>query len=192
MHFANRLHHRAAQENPVAERFAAKVEVAVLQAQALVDGGIGVIDIEGWRLGLGEHGDDLARDLNAASGQLLVLGACASRCDGAFDGDHPLAARVGKGGVGFGGDGGVNDHLHDAVAVTKVDEDEAAVISAAMNPTGEPYASTDVTRAQCAADIASEARGQFCRVGHATPRSALVEALRRSRRHAPLAPPGSP
>ena len=94
--------------------------------------------------------------------------------------------------MGFGGDGGVNDHLHDAVAVTKVDEDEAAVISAAMNPTGEPYASTDVTRAQCAADIASEARGQFCRVGHATPRSALVEVLRRSRRHAPLAPPGSP
>ena len=56
-------------------------------------------------------------DLNAASGELFVLGACASCCDAAFDGDHPLAARVGKGGVGFGGDGGVNNYLHDAVAV---------------------------------------------------------------------------
>ena len=94
--------------------------------------------------------------------------------------------------MGFGGDGGVNDHLHDAVAVTKVDEDEAAMISAAMNPSGETYASANITWAQCAADIASEARSQFCRVGHATPRSAPVEVLRQSRRHAPLAPPDSP
>ena len=32
MHFANGLHHRAAQENPVAERFAAQVEVPILQS----------------------------------------------------------------------------------------------------------------------------------------------------------------
>ena len=92
----------------------------------------------------------------------------------------------------FGGDGGVNDHLHDAVAITKVDEDEAAVVASAVNPTREPHPSADITRAQCAADIAPEARGQFCRVGHATPRSAPGEVPRRSRRHAPLAPPGSP
>ena len=192
VHFANRLHHGAAQEDAVTERFAAQVEVAILQPQALVHGGIGVIDIEGWRLGLGEHGDTLACDLNAASGELLVLGTCASRSNSAFDGDHPLAARVGQCGVGLGCDGGINNHLHDAVAVTKVDEDEAAVISTAMNPTGEPHAPTDIAWAQCAADVAPKARGQFCRVGHATPRSALAEVLRRSRRHAPLVPPGSP
>ncbi len=92
----------------------------------------------------------------------------------------------------FGGDGGVNDHLHDAVAITKVDEDQAAVVASAVDPTGEPYASTNVAWAQCAADIAPEARGQLCRVGHATPRSAPGGVPRRSRRHAPLAPPDSP
>ena len=94
--------------------------------------------------------------------------------------------------MGLGRDGGVNDQLHDAVAITKVDKDETAVVASAVNPTGEPHTSTDIAWAQCTADIAPKARGQFCRVGHATPRSAPGEVLRRSRRHAPLAPPDSP
>ena len=192
MHFANGLHHRAAQQDSVTQWLAAQVEVAVLQPQALINGGVGVIDIEGWRLGLGEHGDTLACDFNPTSGELLVLGARASRCDGAFDGDHPLAPCVGKGGVGVWGNGGVHNHLHNAVAVTKVNKDEAAVIASAMNPTSEPYAPTDIAQAQCAADIAPETRGQLFRVGHPTPRSSLVEVLRRSRHHAPRAPPDSP
>ena len=144
MHFANGLHHRAAQEDSVAKRFSAQVEVAVLQPQALINGGIGVIDIEGWRLGLGEHGDTLACDFNPTSGELLVLGARASRCDGAFDGDHPLAPCVGKGGVGVWGNGGVHNHLHNAVAVTKVNKDEAAVIASAVNPAGESNATAHI------------------------------------------------
>ena len=192
MHFTNHLHHRAAEEDSVTERFAAQVQVAILQPQALVDGCVGVIDIEGWSLGLGEHGDALACNLNPTSGKLLVLGARASRCNGALHGDHPLTACVSECGVRLGSDGRIDDHLHDAVSVTKIDEDEAAVVTSAVDPTGEPHASTDVTWAQCAADIASKARRQFCRVGHATPRSAPDEVLRRSRRHAPLAPPDSP
>ena len=145
MHLANGLHHGTAQEDPVTQWFTAKVEVAILQPQALVHGGIGVIDVEGWRLGLRKYGHALTCDLDAASGELLVLGTCASRCNGAFHSDDPLTARVRKGSVRLGSDRRINNHLHDAVAVTKVDEDEAAVISAAMNPTGEPYTSTNVT-----------------------------------------------
>ena len=52
MHFADRLHHRAAQKDSVAQWLTAQVKVAVLQPQALVHGGFGVIDIEGWGLGL--------------------------------------------------------------------------------------------------------------------------------------------
>ena len=93
--------------------------------------------------------------------------------------------------MGLRGDGGVNNHLHNAVAIAKINKDEAAVIASAVNPAGDSYAPTDIAQAQCAADIAPQTRGQFCRVGHATPRSSLVEVLQRSRRRAPLVPPDS-
>ena len=57
MDLADRLDEPAAQEEPLAHRLAPDVEVAVAQAQGLVDRGVGVVDVERRRLRLRQDRD---------------------------------------------------------------------------------------------------------------------------------------
>jgi len=50
----------------------------------------------------------------------------------------------------------IHYHLHDAVAIAKIDKDEAPVISATVDPAGETDTTLCIARAQCAADIAAK------------------------------------
>ena len=51
----------------------------------------------------------------------------------------------------------INHHLHDAVAIAKVNKDEAAVVPATVDPAGETDTTLSIARAQCAADVAAKA-----------------------------------
>jgi hypothetical protein len=51
----------------------------------------------------------------------------------------------------------VHHHLHNAVAIAKVNKDEAAVVATTMDPTSETDATLSITRAQCATDVAAKA-----------------------------------
>ena len=72
-----------------------------------------------------------------AGGHVGVVEACAAAADVAFDGDDVLGA----GGVGLVVRAGqtffVDDDLGDAGAVAEVEEDEAAVVAAAVDPAHE-------------------------------------------------------
>ena len=72
---ADRLDHPAAQEQTLLHRLAADVEVAVLEPDRLIDGCVGIVDVEGRRLRLGQDLDLGRLDLDRARRQLRVLGA---------------------------------------------------------------------------------------------------------------------
>ena len=98
---ADRLDHPAAQQQPALHRLAADVEVAVLEPQALVDRGVGVVDVEGRRLRFGQDREVGRPQLDGAGRQLRVLGAGQARRDLAQDRDDELrsgAARLLVGG----------------------------------------------------------------------------------------------
>ena len=71
---ADRLDHPAAEHQAPLHRLPADVEVAVLEPQALVDGGVGLVDVEGRRLGLGQDLDVGRLELDRARRELRVLG----------------------------------------------------------------------------------------------------------------------
>ena len=64
-----------ASQEALLERLPAQVEVAVLEAQRLVDLGVGLVDRERRRLGRREHVDRARAQLDLARGELGVLGA---------------------------------------------------------------------------------------------------------------------
>lgn len=53
--------------------------------------------------------------------------------------------------------GSVHHHLHDAVAIAKVNKDEAAMVSATVDPASETDTTLSIACAQCAADVAAKA-----------------------------------
>ena len=122
---ADRLDHPAAEHQPLLHRLAADVEVAVLEAQALVDRRVRLVDVERRGLRLGQDLDVGRLELDLAGRQLRVLGARQARRDGARDrhdelGADPAGRRVGLGRIGL-----VDDDLGDPVAVAQVEEDRA-------------------------------------------------------------------
>ena len=63
----------------------------------------------------------------------------------------------------------VHHHLHDAVAIAKVNKDEAAVVATTVDPTGETDATLSITRAQRAADVAAKASCEQSLLSHHSP-----------------------
>ena len=70
---ADRLDHPAAQQESPLHRLAPDVEVAVLEANALVDRGVGLVDVERRGPGLGQDLDRVRPELDLARGELRVL-----------------------------------------------------------------------------------------------------------------------
>ena len=68
---------------------------------------------------------------------------------------HAVHDRSRLGGLGF-----VDDHLRQAVPIAQVDEDEAAVVSPAMNPAGQSDLSPGVACAQIPARDVAIGRGK--------------------------------
>ena len=173
VHLTDRLHHRAAHQEPIAQRLAAEVKVAVLQADALINRSVRFVDIEWGRLRLREDAHRVGRHLNRPRWELLVLGPSTTRGDNPLNGDHPLNTCVHERCVCLWRGSRVHHHLHDPVAIAKVNKDEAAVVAATMDPTGETDTTLSITRAQRAADVATKASCEQSLLSHYSPALSL-------------------
>ncbi len=85
-----------------------------------------------------------------------VDGAFGSLADDALYLDHELVSEGVRGVVGLSGDLRVEDHLRDAEAVAKVDEDEAAKVTPSVDPSLERDRRLRVVDAKCAAGNAAD------------------------------------
>ena len=139
------------QDDVVMQPLAPQVQVAVLEAELLIDVGI-LIDVERRRLGGVEQLGRLGAHLDLASDQVGVLGAGAAALNAAVHPQHILATRIARDGVGRGLLR-VEDGLHEAAAVAQVDKDQSAVIAATMHPAGEDDIPAFVAGAQVAAVV---------------------------------------
>ena len=120
------------------------------QAHVLGD----VLDVlvqrKGRRLGLVQHLQLLSQDFDLAGGQLGVLGAFRTPTHPAFDPQHEFAAHLLSGAEDLGKVRIVH-HLHQALAVAQVDEDDAAEVTAGVDPAFEHDGLADVLGTQGAA-----------------------------------------
>ena len=124
-----------AQGDGVLQRRAAQVQGAVAQAQVLIHGAV-LVDREGRRVGVGEDLQGAHGELDLAAGQVRVDVLGRAALDLPRDGDHVLGAQPVRGGVRLGGVGRVKDELQQARALAQVDEDQTAVVAAAVHPAG--------------------------------------------------------
>ncbi len=113
---------------------APQVDDAVGQAHRL--GEVLLVELERRRGGGVEHLDVVAEDLDLARGQVGVLGAGGTAAHLAAHLQHELVAHR-LGGLEHLGAVGIAHHLHQALAVAQVDEDDATVVAAAMHPAAD-------------------------------------------------------
>jgi len=152
---ADELGDAGAEDDVAVDRLAAEVQVAVLEAQQLVDVRL-LDDVEGRRLGLVEDGGGVGLHLDLARREVRVLRSLGPVGDGALHLEDVLAAdRIGDG-VGLAALFRVEHHLGEAVVVAQVDEDEAAVVATAVDPAGQRDRLPFVGGAQLAAVVALE------------------------------------
>ncbi len=131
---------------------AAKVDVAVLEADFLVGDGV-FSGREGGRLRVVEEEERVGDELDFAGGHVGVGEAFAAVAEDSGDGDDVLGARGFGLGVSFGADFLIEDDLGDAGAVAEVEEDEIAVVAAAIYPTHEGDGLAGVGAAEFSAGV---------------------------------------
>ncbi len=130
----------------------ADVEIAVLEPQHLVDLVGCARDVEGRVLGRVEDRHLVGNHFDVAGGEIGVAQALGPRRHLALDLHDELAARLGRNVVrrdlvGIDGD------LGHAKAVAQVDEDERAMVAAAVDPTGQGDRLADMCSIQFAAGM---------------------------------------
>jgi hypothetical protein len=130
----------------------AQIEVAVLEADLFVlDGVFG--GREGRNFGVVEDEELGGGDLDLAGFHLWVDDVGSAKADLTDGGDDVLGADVLGFGMALGRDFFVEDNLRDAVAVAQVEEDEVAVIAAAVDPAHEGDGFAGVGSAEFAAGM---------------------------------------
>ncbi|MNV34162.1 hypothetical protein D3C71_1255690 [compost metagenome] len=134
------------------QRLAAKIEEAVLQANIFRIFRL-TEDRQRQFLGNTKNLDLLRVKLDLAGRHALVDCVFRTRLDEAVDADDPFATH------GLGDLEGravwIGNHLGDAVMVAKVDEENAAMISHAVNPTGKANGFADVGLAESGTGVAA-------------------------------------
>ncbi len=130
----------------------AQVDVAVLEADFLVLDGF-FSGREGGEAGVVEHAQLGGLDLDFAGVHLGVDGVFVAQADFADGGDDILGADLLALGVALGDELLVEHDLGDAGAVAEVEEDEVAVVAAAIDPAHEDNLLACVSGAQIAAEV---------------------------------------
>ena len=133
----------------------AEVDVAVPEAQHLV-GVDAVVDGERRRLRLVQHFERGRGNLDLTRGQRVVdraLGSVTHRPDDAHDVLVAHAVDVGTDVVA-----GIDDHLQDAGHVAHVEEHDAAVVAAAVDPSADDDLPVDVGGPEIAGAIGAHHR----------------------------------
>lgn len=142
--------HGRAQHDVAVHALAAQVEEAVLQAALLTHSVVGV-DLERQLLRGAQQLDLGNLDLDLAGGQLGVDVLGAARDDLSVDADDRLLVDLVEGLIGGGA--GAGDELRDAVVVAQIDEEDAAQVSAIVQPAAQPDVGGDVRGAELAAGV---------------------------------------
>src|SRR5690606_8892711 len=109
------------------------------------------------RLRLVQHRKRAREQLDLAARERRVHGAGRTVAHSALDGDDELRAQA----LGLGkhlGLVGIEDDLQQSLAVAQIDEDDAAVIAAAMNPAGDSYRLADERTIDVAAVMTAHRR----------------------------------
>ncbi len=152
---ADELHDTVAHHDVAAHAIAAQVQVAILEAQKLLD----VLlfgDVEGRRARGVQNLKALRVNLDLARRQVRVFAAFFSPCYWALDPKDVLASQLLSLAEGAAGLLRVDDDLNETRPVAEVDEDEAAVVSPAVYPAGQRHRLAVVRCAQQAAGVALE------------------------------------
>ena len=149
---ADELHHPVAEPDVALHPLPPQVQVAIAQPQEVFHLRL-LVDVEGRRLGGVEDGGGGRLHLHLAGGQVAVLGARPAAHHLALHLDHVLGAHLVGGGIGLLGLLRVEHHLGDAVAVAQVDEDQRAVVAAAVHPARQAHLLALVLGAQLAAAV---------------------------------------
>jgi len=145
----------AASQDDVSLEFGpAKVEIAVLEADALRDLRFG-IENEGGCLRLAEDLEGVHHQLDAARGKIGVRHALGPPANRPLHGEDELASDPVRLTVRIGLDLGVKDDLSDPLAVPQVDEDDPAVVAAAVHPSHQDYFVPGIVGRQAAAVVSS-------------------------------------
>ena len=139
--------HPAAQAHVVDHLRPPQVEVAVLEAQFLVDLGrdFRVVDAERQHVGLVQDLQFVSQHLDKAGVDLFVLRAVGPDAHLAGDADHAFAVELGGGLKQVGRKiAGVKHRLGAAFAIPDVDENDPAQVAVGVNPAVQGDGLTDV------------------------------------------------
>ena len=170
-----------AQQQVALHHGAAQVNDAVRQARGFADAL--VIKLEGRRGGRIEHRQLVAEHFYLPAFQLWICRAFGTRAHAPRNLDAELVAQA-LGGAEHVGAVGVADHLHAALAVAQVNEDDAAVVAAAVDPAAQGDSLTIKRLGDEAAVVGSHWHGVV--VGRLVlcvfRRAAVRAALRQARR----------
>ena len=138
--YPRRSGHAAPQTHVVDHLRPAQVEIAVLEAEFLVDlgGDLRVVDAERQHVGVVQHLELLSYDLDEAGVDLLVLRALGADADLAGDADDTLAMKP-RGGLEQVGRkvARIKHRLCSAFAVSDIDKEDSAQVSVGMYPAVE-------------------------------------------------------
>ena len=126
--------HAVAQAQVVLHVGPAQVDDAVRETGGLGD--VFVVELDRRCLRGVEHLELVAQDLHLAAAQVLVGGALRARAHQAGDLQAVFAAHV-LGNLEHLGPVRVAHHLHQPFAIAQVDEDDAAVVPAAVHPAAQ-------------------------------------------------------
>ena len=124
-----------------------QIEVPVLQPDVFRDL-LARIEREGGRFRFVEDFQRIDHHLDLAGGQLRVFHSLRAFANRSFNGEDVFAADAVGLLMGIGLGLRVEDDLDDAFAVAQVDEDDAAVVAAAMHPAHQDHFFSCVVRLQ--------------------------------------------
>ncbi|MNX25236.1 hypothetical protein D3C86_552800 [compost metagenome] len=147
--------HLAARDHGLLHPGLAQVEVAVAQARGLVDLGLAVFHLEGQGLGRVVDDELVGVDLDLARGEPGIGHAFGAGPDDAGDADDVLVAQTIRELMGVRGEIRLEDHLHDARPVAKVDEDHPSMVPARVHPAKQRHPLANLVQLQGAAVLAA-------------------------------------
>ena len=143
---ADRLRDPVAQLERALHRLAAQVEVAVAQAQRLVDRASSSSSGKGGVSAAASTSSRVARISTSPVGMSGLTVSSERRTTSPAHRDHPLGAQLVRARVRLGRGLRVEHDLHEAGAVAQVDEHEAAVVAAPVDPAGDSHLLADAVR----------------------------------------------
>ena len=124
----------------------AEVQVAELQAQLLVHIHR-LVDVERRGDGLVQHGTGCGHDLDFTGGHVRVGRLAGAQPDLAFHLQHPFVAHA-VGNIVCGRVLWIEDDLDNAPGVAQVEKNQAAVVPAAVHPSGQAHSPARIRGAQ--------------------------------------------